>query len=196
MSFLVYWESCAGDPQMDLGVSVALQKLANMLWYQNVSEMVAQISAQRSTHCICEGDAMFCIVAKFIGHVKKVLPLLSIDLSSCCWVIVCQCILPIICMIGSNIRLIFYKLSLQYHFADKLSLYFGVETGRRYLSHIKYSYNINVLRSRNPWLFAYRTLMPCSPHPSLTLKFGQSINEFGKSCGWLCTTFTKRKAVD
>jgi hypothetical protein len=28
---------------MDLGVSVALQKLAIMLWYQNVSEMVAQI---------------------------------------------------------------------------------------------------------------------------------------------------------
>jgi hypothetical protein len=45
---------------------------------------------------------MFCIVAKFIGHVKKVLPLLSIDLSSCCWIIVSQCILPIICTIGSN----------------------------------------------------------------------------------------------
>lgn len=77
MSFWVYWESCAGDPQMDLGASVALQKLAII----NVSEMVAQISAQRSTHYICEGDAMFCIVAEFIGHVKKVLPLLSIDLS-------------------------------------------------------------------------------------------------------------------
>lgn len=145
--------------------------------------MVAQISAQRSTHYICKGDAMFCIVAEFIGHVKKVLPLLSIDLSSCCWVIVCQCILPIIWTIGSDIRLVFYKLSTQYHFANKLSLYFGVETRRMYLSHVKYSYNINVLMSRNPCLVAYTSLMPCSPHPSLTLKFGRSINEFGKSCG-------------